>query len=117
MKTKEKLRTKSRRIEGRSYMGYKVSNKKVSQNVPREKRVMKNRCNHTVTNKKKAIEAFVVLLLQIVTDKKFHIILGNENVVRKKKGFVQGLVNTRNIKSRRSGSQFSKILLDQLDES
>lgn len=91
-----KYQSQKNRLFGKQCIGYKMVNGKHFQNVPKEKRTIKGRCNHLLINQKSS-NSFMCGSFSDGDRKNAFKLFWNMKTWEEKRGFIRGLVTNRPI--------------------
>lgn len=102
-----KYQSQKNRLFGKEYIGYKMVNGKHFQNVPKEKRTIKERCNHLLINQKSS-NSFMCGSFSDGDRKNAFKLFWKMKTWEEKRGFIRGLVTNRPIMRRRKINKSDK---------
>lgn len=103
-----KYQSQKNRLAGKEYIGFKMVDGKISQCVPIGKRVIKERCNHSLINQKSS-NSFMCGLFSDEDRKNAFKFFCKIKTWQEKRGYVRGLVTNRPITRRRKISKSDKV--------
>lgn len=103
-----KYQSQKNRLAGKEYIGFKMVDGKISQSVPIGKRVIKERCNHSLINQKSS-NSFMCGLFSDEDRKNAFKFFWKITTWQEKRGYVRGLVTNRQITRRRKINKSDKV--------
>lgn len=103
-----KYQSQKKRLAGKEYIGFKMVDGKISLSVPIGKRVIKNRCNHSLVNQKIS-NSFLCGLFSDEDRNNAYKFFWKIKTWQEKRGYVRGLVTNRPITRRRKINKSDKV--------